>query len=79
MVPDAGMCPAMFPDTFDALGALERWGEEGIAPDKIIASHRDGARVCKTRPVSPYPESAIYKRSGDVNDAASFRCGRPAW
>jgi feruloyl esterase len=79
MVPDTGMCPAMFPGAFDAMGALEQWREEGIAPEKIIISHRDGSRIYKTRPVCPYPEVAIYKGSGDINDASNFRCGKPTW
>jgi hypothetical protein len=29
--------------------------------------------------VCPYPQAAIYKGSGDTNDAANFRCGTPTW
>jgi feruloyl esterase len=35
--------------------------------------------VKKTRPVCAYPEVAIYKGSGDTNDAANFKCGKPTW
>jgi hypothetical protein len=31
------------------------------------------------KPVSPYPKVAIYKGSGNTNDAANFRCGDPTW
>jgi feruloyl esterase len=79
MVPDFGMCAAMFPDTFDALGAVQRWREDGIAPDQITASYHNGGNVYKKRPVCPYPQAAIYKGSGDINDAATFRCGTPDW
>jgi feruloyl esterase len=79
MVPDIGMCPGTNPATFDVLGALQRWREQGIAPDQITASYRDGRRVYKTRPVCPYPQVAIYKGSGDPNDAANFSCGNPTW
>ncbi len=79
MVPDMGMCPGMNPATFDALGAVQRWREQGIAPDQITASYADRNRVYKTRPVCAYPQAAIYKGSGDANDAASFRCGIPTW
>jgi feruloyl esterase len=69
----------MFPGTFDALGAVQKWREEGIAPDQIKASYSDRGRVYKTRPVCAYPQAAIYKGSGDTNDATNFRCGLPAW
>jgi feruloyl esterase len=79
MVPNFGMCPALYPDTFDALGAVERWREEGAAPDQITVSYPDGAQAYRTRPVCAYPEVAIYKGSGDINDAGSFTCGKPTW
>lgn len=79
MVPDFGMCAGMSPGAFDALGAVRRWREEGIEPDRIIASYSDGGKVYKRRPVCAYPQTAIYKGSGDSNDAASFRCGTPDW
>ncbi len=78
LVPDMGMCFGN-PNTFDALGAVQRWREEGIAPDQIKASYRDRGQVYKTRPVCPYPQVAIYKGSGDTNDAANFSCGTPTW
>jgi len=27
----------------------------------------------------PFPQAAIYKGSGDINDAANFRGGTPDW
>ncbi|MFC1838987.1 tannase/feruloyl esterase family alpha/beta hydrolase [Thermodesulfobacteriota bacterium] len=41
MVPDFGMCPSMFPGTFDALGAVRKWVEEGVAPDQITTTYFD--------------------------------------
>jgi feruloyl esterase len=79
MVPDMGMCPATFPGTFNAMEALRKWTEEGVAPDQIKASYRDGPRVYKTRPVCAYPDVAIYKGEGDPSKAENFRCGRPTW
>ncbi|MBN2243922.1 MAG: tannase/feruloyl esterase family alpha/beta hydrolase [Acidobacteria bacterium] len=79
MVPDMGMCPAALPGTFDAMGALAKWTEEGVAPDQIPASYRDGSRVYKTLPVCEYPEAAIYKGEGDPGKADNFRCGIPDW
>jgi feruloyl esterase len=96
MIPDYGMCAAMFPGTFDALGAVQKWVEEDVAPDQITTTYFDqssrfreragmqdapesAVTVKKTRPVCAYPEVAIYKGSGDTNDAANFKCGRPTW
>jgi feruloyl esterase len=79
MIPDYGMCAGMNPNTFDAIGAVQKWREQGIAPDQIIANYADRGRVYKKRPVCPYPQAAIYKGTGDINDAASFTCGTPTW
>ena len=79
MVPDFGMCPSMYTGTFNAMDALQKWTEEGIAPDQITATYSDGPRVSKTRPVCAYPEVAIYKGEGDTDKAESFRCGTPTW
>lgn len=60
----------------DILGALERWVEAGVAPDKIIATGtvvEDKSKVL-TRPLCPYPQVARYTGTGDQNDAASFAC-----
>jgi feruloyl esterase len=62
------------PDTFDSLGALEKWVELGIPPRKIIASHLTGDVVDRTRPLCPYPEVAQYKGGGDSNKARNFVC-----
>ncbi|MDR0311457.1 MAG: tannase/feruloyl esterase family alpha/beta hydrolase, partial [Acidobacteriota bacterium] len=78
MVPDFGMCPADN-GVFDAMDAIRKWREDGVAPDRIIATYKDGGIEYKTRPVCPYPQAAIYKGSGDINDAASFQCGTPDW
>jgi len=64
-------------DHFDALTALERWVELGIAPDRIIASHVEGSVTTMTRPLCPYPQLATYTGHGDTNDAANFVCKRP--
>ena len=79
MTPDFGMCAGSSQSAFDALAAVQRWREDGIAPDRIIASYKDSGRVYKQRPVCPYPQVAIYKGSGDINDADNFRCGTPDW
>ena len=64
MVPDCGMCPAMFPGTFDALGAVRKWVEEGVAPDQIITTYFDQSGQFRERAgmqdagIEDAPESA---------------------
>jgi feruloyl esterase len=65
------------PDSFDAVSAVERWVEEGMAPQKIIASHGTHGVVDRTRPLCPYPQVAVYTGKGDATDAASFACRTP--
>jgi feruloyl esterase len=80
MAPGMGHCRGgAGPNTFDALTALERWVEEGIAPDKIIASHVTGGGVDRTRPLCPYPAVAWYTGSGSIDDAANFVCRERYW
>lgn len=63
-------------DTFDAVAALERWVEQGVAPDVIATSHRTKGVVDFTRPLCAYPAAPIYK-GGDPTTAASFTCSQP--
>lgn len=79
MIPGNAMCAGMIPGTFDAMEAIQKWVEEGIAPDHIEAAYSSQGKVVRRRPVCPYPEVAIYKGSGDTNKAESFRCGKPTW
>jgi len=53
------------------LTALEEWVEQGLAPQRIIATKSDGLLA---RPMCPYPELARYVGSGDTRDPASFEC-----
>jgi feruloyl esterase len=62
------------PNTFDSQGAIERWVEQGTAPERLLATHSAGGAVDRTRPLCAYPKLAVYKSSGDVNDAANFEC-----
>jgi feruloyl esterase len=80
MVPAMGHCAGgPGPNTFDALGALEQWREQNVAPVKMIATHSTNGTVDSTRPLCPYPQAAIYNGTGSTTDAASFSCGNPNW
>jgi len=62
----------------DLLKALERWVEQGVAPDKIIATHFVNNLAAQgvqfQRPLRPYPERGTYSGAGDPSLASSFRC-----
>jgi len=62
------------PSTLDSMPALERWVEQGIAPESLIAVHKAGGVVDRSRPLCPYPERAVYLGSGSIDDAANFVC-----
>ena len=63
-------------DRFDALTAIVDWVEQGVAPDSILASANPASGFAgRTRPLCPYPQTAIYNGSGSTDDAASFHCG----
>ncbi len=61
-----------------AVSAMMKWVEQGVAPEKIVASsfNATGA-LLRQRPVCPYPAQAVYSGSGDVNSAANFSCVTP--
>ncbi len=74
-------------NTFDTLTALERWVEQGKAPEKLIASHTtlpfpDNVMAVNppagdfSRPLCPWPEVARYVGKGSTTEAASFVCTR---
>jgi feruloyl esterase len=65
---------------FDAFTPLVNWVENGIAPDSIVATAPSGTPwPGRTRPLCPYPKQARYTGSGDINDAANFRCEMPKY
>jgi hypothetical protein len=60
-------------DTFNGLGAVAAWVEDGIKPYDITASHlNDDESVAFTRPLFPYPELAFYNGFGDINVSTSW-------
>jgi feruloyl esterase len=65
------------PDQADFLGAIERWREQGVAPDQIIATRppgRGGSATPMSRPLCPYPQVARYNGSGSTDEAKNFTC-----
>jgi len=61
-----------------AVSAVIKWVEQGVAPEKIVAARFDAAgNPTRSRPVCAYPAEAVYKGTGDINDAANFSCQTP--
>jgi len=78
MAPGMGHCRGgEGPDTFDVVAALERWVERGEAPNQIAASKVVNGAVQRTRPLCPYPQVAVYRGSGSIDEAANFTCRVP--
>ncbi len=78
MAPGMGHCRGgEGPNTFDMVAALEAWVERGQAPNQILASHATDGVVDRTRPLCPYPQTAVYKGSGSIDEAANFECRTP--
>jgi Tannase and feruloyl esterase len=78
------MVPGMFhcnggvgTGSFDAISALVGWVEKGVAPKSLLASRLVDGKVVRTRPLCPYPETAVYKGTGSIDDAANFTCSPP--
>jgi feruloyl esterase len=64
------------PNTFDMVTPLEQRVEQGKAPERVVASHKTGSQVDRTRPWCPYPQVAKYKGTGSTDDAANFVCAQ---
>jgi hypothetical protein len=62
----------------DIGAALERWVEQGTAPEQLIATKYKGSTpasgVVRTRPLCRYPEVAHWNGTGSSDDAANFTC-----
>ena len=70
--------PGVHDSGFDPLPALERWVEEGVAPESIVMTKRDkDGKTEWTRPVCVYPQVARFKGAGDRKDASSWSCSAP--
>lgn len=81
MVPGLAHCSGgVGPNRFDALGALDKWAERGVTPDRIIASTEGGAEPqpvagkIRTRPICAWPKTPYYRGNGAMDDERSFVC-----
>ena len=65
-------------DTFDMQQPIEEWVERGHVPGQIVAAHHADGKVDRTRPICPYPQVAVYKGAGSIEEAANFECKLPS-
>jgi feruloyl esterase len=65
------------PYQIDALSALERWVEQGEAPERLLATRPLDGGATRSRPLCPYPQIAKYKGTGSTDDESSFDCAAP--
>ena len=78
MVPGMGHCAGgPGPNMFDALTPLEHWVEQGVRPERIVASSVVKGATVRTRPLCPYPQVARWTGSGSTDEAANFACVAP--
>jgi feruloyl esterase len=56
---------------FDALVA---WVENGVVPERVLASHRLADGTLRTRPLCAFPTIARWTGKGSSDDAANFNC-----
>jgi len=69
----------------DMLSPIIAWAEKGVAPERIVGRFSKGgrglnasaAKVYRTRPVFPYPQIALYKGTGSIDDEANFVAAAP--
>lgn len=61
-------------DTFDKLGIMDAWSNEGQAPESFVASKFDNGTLVRQRVTCAYPRVATYRGKGSMDEAASFSC-----
>lgn len=78
LMPGANHCQGgPGPDSFDGIGALADWVENGRAPERMDAARIVAGKADQSRPICAYPKVARYIGRGDRNSASSFACGSP--
>ncbi|KAF2177075.1 tannase and feruloyl esterase [Zopfia rhizophila CBS 207.26] len=78
MIPGGGHCGAassypQVPATYHTIPQLITWVEQGRKPESIKSTDPpDGSN--RSRKLCPWPQTAMWDMSGDVEDAESWRC-----
>jgi hypothetical protein len=63
------------PQPQNLFNVLVNWVENGVAPDSILSANIGRGGVTRSRPLCPWPQTAIYNGSGDPNAAENWHCG----
>jgi feruloyl esterase len=67
--------PVAFRDAdHHVVSAVIKWVEQGVAPERIIATRFSQGNLALSRPICPYPAQAVYSGSGDITVASNFTC-----
>ena len=75
MVPGMGHCAGgTGTDSFDAIAALDRWLQTGVAPGRIEAERIEGGERVRSRPLCAYPAVARHDGEGSTDETSSFSC-----
>ena len=78
MVPGMGHCGGGYgPNEFDMLDVLDKWRDQGQAPQAVVAELREDNNVVRSRPLCPYPQVAHYNGTGSINEVGNFTCVVP--
>jgi feruloyl esterase len=70
-----------WPQNGQDFAALVNWVEHGIAPTQVTGTYpppspqNPNPTPTLTRNLCPYPQTAVYNGTGNVDDASSFQCG----
>lgn len=64
---------------FDMQAALEKWDQQGIAPQRVLATKPDvpSGEPPMSRPLCAWPMTAHYDGKGSPRSAESFVCRKP--
>lgn len=64
------------PYWYDPFVVLRNWVEQDVVPKTILGkSDSHGLVPSRTRPMCPFPQTAIYNGVGSIDDARNFTCG----
>jgi feruloyl esterase len=64
-------------DSFNGLGALTNWVENGRAPSHLKTFKVSNGTVTASRPVYEYPKIAVDTTGGPINEASSYTAQNP--
>ncbi len=76
-VPGLGHGYGVFNPAWDALGALDNWVTNGVAPDNVVGFDQNTATYGRTRPLCRYPSFPKYSGSGSNLVYSNFSCVKP--